>query len=345
MKLFRILGVDIELHWTFLILIAFVLLVGGLESTAIIIILFASVVVHELSHSYVANLNGISVKRIILLPIGGMSVIDDFAMSPSVEFKVSIAGPLMSFAIALAATVLLLLFTDPTLQFIFGVTQEANLILGAFNLLPAIPLDGGRVWRALRQRKRSFLVATREAVALSKMVVLVLIVTSVALSVISGDATLLFWNAIIALFVYFGSGMEFEAALFKVASDGVFVRDAMRPEVACASGDETLEDAFALAKSAKVRNLLLVGDGRFGVVNLASFEKIPRSEWGKRKIRSLSVHPIRAHPNDNILEIWKKMRAANIELAPVMDGAKLVGIISETDIERLIYLNKIALVA
>lgn len=345
MKLFRIIGVDIELHWTFLILIALILLVGGLESAAIIIILFTSVVIHELSHSYIAKRNGISVKRIILLPIGGMSVIDEFAMSPSVEFKVSIAGPIMSFALALIATILLLLTSDTTLQFIFGVTQEANLILGAFNLLPAIPLDGGRVWRALRQRKRSFLVATREAVRLSRIVVLILLFTSAAIALISGDLAPLFWNVIIALFVYLGSDMEYEAAVFKAASDGVSVRDAMRSELACASGDETLEDAFALAKSAKVRNLLLVGGGRFGVVNLASFEKIPRTEWGKRRIRSLAAHPIRAHPNDSILEIWKKMRAAGIELAPVMDGAKLIGIITEADIERLIYLNKISLVA
>lgn len=344
MKLFRILNIDIELHWTFLFLLALILLAGGLSSAAIAIILFSSVVIHELSHSYVAKLHGISVKRIILLPIGGMSVIDEFAMSPSVEFRVAIAGPLMSFALALIAAGLELAIPDPNILFITGVAKEANIILGTFNLLPALPLDGGRVWRALRQRRRSYLMATREAVQLSKIVIGVLLLTTLLVGLLSDNWVPLFWNGVIALFIYFGADMEYEAALFKTASDGVRVRDAMRPEIVCASGDESLEEAFSLAKSAKVRNILLIGE-RFGVVNLASFEKIPRSEWGRRKIRSLSSHPIRAHPDDSVLEVWKMMRAVGVELAAVMEDEKLVGVISETDIERLIYLNKISLVA
>jgi len=348
MKLLRILNVDIELHWTFLLLIALIfldaLLVGSIEPAAIVLILFTSVVLHELSHSYLAMLNGISVKRIILLPIGGMSVIDEFAMSPSVELKVSIAGPLTSFAIAAIAAGLGALTSDPTLLFLLGTTAQANLILGAFNLLPAIPLDGGRVWRALRQGKRAFLPATREAVLLSKFTIAILLLTSLLIAILTGNFALLFWNGIVALFIYLGSDMEYDAALFKAASDGVRVRDVMHGEMVCASGDETLEEAFALAKAARVRNLLIVGD-RFGVVNLASFEKIPRAQWGKRRIRGLSAHPIRAHPDDGVLEIWKKMMAAGVELAPVIEGGKLIGVVSETDIERLVYLNKISLVA
>ena len=344
MRLLSISNIDIELHWTFLILIALVILLGGLSSALVAVILFSSVVIHELSHSYVAMLHGVKVKRIILLPIGGVSMIEEFAMPPQVELLVSIAGPLMSFALALLAAGAGALTSDPALLAIAGTARDANLILGTFNLLPALPLDGGRVWRALRQRRRSYLQATKEAVLLSKAAMALLLSTAFAAALLSGEIGFLFWNSIIALFVYLGADMEYDAALFKSASDGVRVRDVMRSEVVCASGGETLEEAFSLAKGAKVRNILLVGE-RFGVVSLASFEKIPRREWGRRHIRSLSSHPLRAHPDDSVLEIWKWMRSAGVELAPVMDGSRLIGVVSETDIERIIYLNKIALVA
>mgnify|MGYP005844505303 CR=1 FL=1 len=344
MRLVRVMGIDIELHWTFLILLVLILLTGGLSSVAIAVILFTSVVLHELSHSYVARMFRVAVRRIILLPIGGMSVIEELSMPPATEFWVALAGPASSFALALLSALVEMSVGDPSTQLVAGVAKEANLILGAFNLLPAIPLDGGRVWRAWRQRGHSFLAATREAVLLSRVVVGVLLLISMLFFLLLGAWGFLFWNTIIALFIYVGSGMEYDVALFRTAADGIFIRDVMRPEVVCASGEETLEEAFDLAKSAKVRNLLIVNE-KFGVVNLASFEKVPRSEWGKRRIRQLSVHPIRAHPDDSALEVWKKMRAHDVELAPVMENGTLVGVVTETDIERLIYLNKLSLVA
>jgi len=341
----RIAGIDIDLHWTFLLLIALVLIAGGLESVIIATILFGSVVLHELSHSIIARLHKVDVTRIVLLPIVGMAVLDEFAMPPEVELKVSVAGPALSLLLAILAYAVELASPFPWLAAIAAVAKEANILLCVFNILPAIPLDGGRVWRALRQRKRSFLLATREAVALSKFTVFAFLLFGIFLALFLGAWGFLFWSGLIALFIFVGSDMEWEAAVFKTASEGITVRDAMQRDIVCASGEETLLDAFELAYSAKVRNILLVRKHKYGVIPLAAFEGIPRKEWGRRKTKSISTVPLRCKPSDDVLGVWKNMRSLRVELAPVVENNKLVGIVTETDIERLIYLRKLALVS
>jgi len=324
---------------------ALILLVGGLESILLAIVLFGSVLIHELSHSVVAKQHKIDVRRIILLPIGGMSVIDDFAVTPATELKVSIAGPAMSLLLAVLAYIVELSSPFPLIATIAATAKEANAMLCAFNLLPAIPLDGGRVWRALRERRKDFLTATKEAVALSKFTIAILVLFGIFLAFLFGEWGILFWNGLIAVFIFAGSDMELEAAVFKSASEGITVGDAMRSEMLCASGEENLLEAFELAYTSKARNILIIGKRNFRVVSLSAFENVPRSKWIATKIKSLSKVPPRCEPGENVLSAWKKMRASDVQLAPVIKNRKLVGVVTESDIEQLIYLRKIALFA
>ena len=345
MQLFKIAGIGIELHWTFLALLALVFFAGGISSLILLFMLFTSVILHELSHSLVARSFGVSVKKIVLLPIGGMAMIDEFAMSPKVELLVSAAGPIFSLALAIFAFGVEIFSPFPELTVFAAAAKEANVLLCAFNLLPAIPLDGGRVWRALRQRNRSFLSATREAVKLSKFTVFAIMLFGMSIAVFTDSWGFLFWNAIIALFIFIGADMELDAAVFKESSSGIKVRDAMTRDIVLASGDETLQDALELAYSSKVRNLLIVGKHGYGVVPVAAFARVPRKDWGKVKTKSIAAVPLKCSPEDSVLDVWKSMRTSHVELAPVVEKGKLTGVVTETDIERLIYIRRLALIS
>jgi len=343
MRLLNVFGIDIELHWSFLLLIAFVVLVGGAESLIVALILFTSVLLHELSHSLVAIYYKVKVKRIILLPIGGMAMIDEFAMSPKVEFRVSIAGPLFNFFVVGVFLVVNQFVTDPGALMITDTIIYANAILGLFNLLPAIPLDGGRVWRSFQHRSKSLLEATRDAVKLSKTVIALLFIISLFAAFFFGAWGFLFWNAIIFLFILVGSDMEYGAALFKTASEGLTVEDALSKNFTKLSGKESLAKVFEMVYRKKKRNLLISSKGKYYAVPLSSFSSVPKEKWASVKVSNLGTPVFKSSVTDDLLETWKKMGSSKVFISPVFKKKKLVGVITQSGLERLIYLSKMRL--
>lgn len=171
----RVAGVPIRVHWSFSLLVLFVLFSAGADASAIetdalwIGILFASVTLHELSHSVVAMRLGLKVRDIVLLPIGGVSEIEGMDTSPSIESKVAIAGPLASIVLGVLFLLIALAtgasLWPPALSVGSWLARIGwlNLALAAFNLLPALPMDGGRVFRSLMARHGNNLRATRIA--------------------------------------------------------------------------------------------------------------------------------------------------------------------------------------
>jgi Zn-dependent protease len=172
----RIAGVPIRLHWSFFLLSFLVLFSPGGTTRPVIVadviwlvVLFASVTLHELSHSMVARRLGLKVRDIVLLPIGGVSEIESIDATPAVETKVAIAGPLASALIG-GGLLLVALATQagvwpPSLYGGSWLTRIGwlNLLLAGFNLLPALPMDGGRVLRSLLARGGNAVRATRIA--------------------------------------------------------------------------------------------------------------------------------------------------------------------------------------
>jgi Zn-dependent protease len=206
------------MHWSFLILLAIVVVAewpGGLGAVAAGLIwiaaLFASVVVHELAHCFVARRRGGSVLGILLLPIGGMSRMDRIPSNPSDERAIAAAGPATSFGLGAAFLVLGLIaggaVWPPTLVAGSWLARLGwlNLLLGAFNLLPALPMDGGRVLRATLARHLSHLSATRIAAAVARVFAVGLVVAGVLWDI---------WLLPIGFFVFLGaSGEEASARL------------------------------------------------------------------------------------------------------------------------------------
>src|SRR3712207_8567456 len=169
-KIGRFSGIDVKVHWTFLLLLAFFAflgyqasgtLAGVLTPTAAIVALFVCVVLHEFGHSLVAQRLGIGVRSITLLPIGGVSNLESLPEKPSDEFKITLAGPLVNVVLApIFFGVGLLLGADPRMptDLFTGIGSVGhfffylgclNVVLALFNLIPTFPLDGGRVLRGL----------------------------------------------------------------------------------------------------------------------------------------------------------------------------------------------------
>jgi Zn-dependent protease len=212
----RIAGIPLELHWSFFALLALVVLAqlsGGAAAVgaglAWIGILFASVVVHEVAHCVVARRRGVQVLGILLLPIGGMSRMGSLPGDPAGEAAVAAAGPAASFAIGAVAIVAGALLGShvfpPTLVVgsWWARVGWLNVFLGAFNLLPGFPMDGGRLLRAALARRRTPLAATRIAVRVAYVVAVGLVVTGIVWDL---------WLVVIGVFVYLGATAELAQA-------------------------------------------------------------------------------------------------------------------------------------
>jgi Zn-dependent protease len=206
-NLFRVRGIRVSLHFTFLLLLAFYCWqgwsVGGASglwwSAAEFLLIFASVVLHELGHSFVAMHFGVGVRGILLMPIGGMAQFDSIPRKPAQELLITIAGPAVNFAIV-AALWYLVDFpsgwesdSSPlTLADAGRLLLRANLILGIFNLYPAFPMDGGRILRAMLAFRLPYLRATYWAMIVARVFTLI------------GIAASIYWQSYLltALFVF-----------------------------------------------------------------------------------------------------------------------------------------------
>jgi len=212
----RIFGVDLRVHWTFWLLVILVLwsYSGSPRAMALglawIAVIFGSVIVHELAHCVVARGRGAVVKDILLMPLGGLSELDRMPSSAQDELAIAIVGPLTSFGLAALAALgglaLHVSLWPPTLFTGSWIARIMwlNVVLGAFNMLPALPMDGGRVLRASLARHRDPREATRVAVKVARAVALVMIAGGLVYDV---------WLVLIGLFVLFGSKAEEQAAL------------------------------------------------------------------------------------------------------------------------------------
>jgi Zn-dependent protease len=195
-NLFRVRGIRVSLHFTFLLLMAYCCWDGwskggilGIEwSAAEFILIFASVVLHELGHSFMAMRFGIGVKGILLMPIGGMAQFDSIPRKPVQELLITAAGPAVNFAIV-AALWFLVDFPSGwdswtgavTIADVARLLISANLVLGIFNLYPAFPMDGGRILRAMLAFKLPYLQATYWAMMIARVLTLVGMAASIYL--------------------------------------------------------------------------------------------------------------------------------------------------------------------
>jgi Zn-dependent protease len=245
-------GIPIRIHytlWFVFILIAWSLAVGymphqyaGLSTVtywaigiASAIILFVSVLVHELSHSYIAKKNGLPIARITLFFFGGVSEMTEEPQDPGLEVRMAAAGPLMSFLIAGVLGVLWYLggsaHAPVAIVATLGYAALINGVLGVFNLLPAFPLDGGRVFRgSVWKHSNNFVEATRTAIRVSEVISLLMMFGGFAF-IIFGDFVDGIWVIVLGWFLMSGAQTSLKQTLVGEALLGVSVGDIMTREV------------------------------------------------------------------------------------------------------------------
>jgi Zn-dependent protease/CBS domain-containing protein len=265
----RWLGIDVYLHITFLLLLAFIGLSHGLAARSLDAALggvlffaglFVCVLLHEYGHALAARRYGIATRDITLLPIGGLARLERMPDKPWQEFVVALAGPAVNVVIAGGLFAGLLLRSSWQMPAGFSVTSGgfierllvANVFLVLFNLLPAFPMDGGRVLRSLLAMRMDYARATGIAAAIGK-----------GMAVLFGFAGLFAspMLLLIALFVWIGASQEAAAAQMKSSFAGATVRDAMLTDFRALAPRDSLADATKLLLAGSQTDFPVVEDG------------------------------------------------------------------------------------
>jgi Zn-dependent protease len=265
--------VQISPYW-FLIAGVFVLLYandlagtlsGGTRyvvAAVFVVLLFGSVLVHELSHSVVARGYGLPVRRILLYPLGGVSEIEREPQTPGREFTVSAAGPFLSFVLAAIGFGLMKLVPQGTIGWVIvSQFRWANLVVGFFNLLPGLPLDGGRMLRAVVWKLTGRpAVATITAAWAGRVIAVLLVALPIGWTLAAGDnldLTSVIWFVAIAAFMWVGAGQSIKATRVRERLPGIQARRLARKAIPIPA-DLPLSEAVRRAEETNARALVVV---------------------------------------------------------------------------------------
>lgn len=336
----KIAGIDIELHWLFILLILVFIIFEPLVGL-ILVLLFVCVLLHELSHSITAMRNGIRVSKIILLPIGGASIIDQITIAPEVEFSISIAGPIASLLLG-GLFGILVVFTPPgIITLIVQNLFVINILLGLLNLLPAFPMDGGRVFRSYLQRKYSSYDATMMTAKASRYVMVLIIIATLLwvarpIGSIGYKESLILIDFITVFFLYEGTKAEEGNAIITRETKGLTVKDVIGRGYAQIRWEAPIRDLFPLLKRSREHVILTKApDGRYQLVNVFDQASLGRAA----RISDLAVEIPNVQDSSTITDALSKIEATQFRIGAVLKGNKLVGIATGQHISAFITLH------
>jgi Zn-dependent protease/CBS domain-containing protein len=357
----RIFGVELRIHWTFFLLPLFVWYTEYAShrtnegrGLALVGIIFASVLAHELGHALVARRSGIQAKSIVLLPIGGIAQLDDsppgpdpLALNPLTpdttlnlkatklvpwkrDIRIAMAGPLTNLLIAVASSGIILIFaphldlrTWPFMQ--SGNLPRswvwANLYLAGFNLLPAYPMDGGKVLRALFTRRMDSVRATRRAVSIGQ--------AFATLFILVGMLFPNYWLTLVGLFLFIASQMEERSVVFQSVLERVRLEDIMLTDFATLSPADTLEDALDKAVHSLQDDFPVIrGSDMVGVISRQKILEALRVE-GNGYVQAVMNRIFEvAQKGESLASAFRKLTARNLSIIPVVEDQRLVGIVT-----------------
>lgn len=336
----RLFGVDVRIHLTFLFLLGFVWFTqsasvgasGAARGLALVGIIFGSVALHELGHALVARRYGLVVRSIILLPIGGMTTMEEPSpeqSKPGRDIRIALAGPAVNLIMAaLFAAVILAVVPQAKLlgqPFVHAGNLArslvwSNVFLGAFNLLPAYPMDGGRVLRALFAERIDYVAATRRAVLIGQGFAMLMMLIGLAWNV---------WLVLIGFFLFLGAQMEDRSTIFHSLLETVRLEDVMLTGFSVLSPADTLEDALNKAVHSLQDDFPVVrGSEMVGVINKQRIVEALRHE-GNGYVQSAMTRSFEiAQSTDTLAAAFRKLGARGVTMIPVVHDLRLVGIVT-----------------
>jgi Zn-dependent protease len=340
----RLFGVDVRLHFTFLLLPLFLYgmeyaarkAANGPRDLALVGIILACVGAHECAHMLAARRYGLVPKAVILLPLTGVVIYDESRVEkqPAAfpwqrEIRLALVGPMVSLGLALVMAGLVL-GTDQSVELLKWPFLQAanlrrslvwaNLYIALFNLMPAYPLDGGRILRAFFSRTEDAPAATRRAVSISNAIAMVLMVAG-----LFSD----YWLTLVGVIVFSAAQLEERALVFQSVLDNVRLEEVMLTDFATLSPADTLEDALEKAVHSLQDDFPVVrGSDMVGVISRQRILDALRAEGNgyvqavMNKIFEVSVR------HDSLATAFRKLTARNSSIIPVVEDQRLVGIVT-----------------
>ena len=313
-------------------------------AAAFVVLLYASVLIHELSHSLVARGYGLPVRRILLYPLGGFSEIEREPPTPGREFLVSAAGPALSLALAAGGYGLLHVVSPGTVpSTLVRLLSWANLVVGIFNLLPGLPLDGGRMLRAVIWKLTGRPAASTIAAAWAGRVIAVsLFVLPFVASQVNGsggDMVTVLWLAVIAAFMWTGAGQAIKATRFRERLPALQARRLARKAISVAA-DTPLAEAIRRAEENQARAVVIVDheDKPIAIVNETAAMATPKQRWPWMEAGTLArtLEPSMVLPADlsGMALLDAIRRAPATEYLLVEPSGQVYGVLATRDVDR-----------
>jgi Zn-dependent protease/CBS domain-containing protein len=343
----RLFGVPIRLHFTFVLLLIFLISIGlggkqsGAATAVYILALFASVLLHEIGHVLVARWYGIGTREIVMFPIGGVSRLENQPKARQ-ELLIVAAGPLVNLLIAiiLLATqrnfVPLETLRVPTDANLIQRIAMGNLLLGLFNLLPAYPMDGGRILRSVIAFWKSEEEATQIAASAGQF----LAVAMGLFGLLSGNFLLMF----VALFVYLGAQQEGAAARGRSLTSGVPVKAAMITDFRTLSHGNTIREAGDLLLSTSQQDFpVMHGDEVVGLLTRSALMRGMLREGPDAYVAGVMERNFPRVPPDMDLAAALPILSAAGSSALVMDGDRLLGLLTAQNLYEYMLLRQVSI--
>ncbi|MBT8245976.1 MAG: site-2 protease family protein [Winogradskyella sp.] len=346
-------GIKIKVHWTFIFIILWVVFAelkqGGntqsvLYNVAFILVVFVCVILHELGHALTAKQFGINTKKITLLPIGGLASLDKIPESPRQELIVTIAGPLVNVAIALLLYFFIqfenysnlnldeafIVLKKLTLQNFIFYLFVVNIGLVIFNVIPAFPMDGGRVLRALLSLRMNRVKATKIAASIGQFIA--------AFFLLFG----LLYNpflVFIALFIFLGAYGENQMVQHMALLKDHNVKDAMLTNITTLQPETTLDDILKLIISGTETNFIVTKDD--AVLGIVYHKTIIEYSSNRNKLAKdiMETDFKTLNTSDNLKSTYASIMGKKQMFFPVLENEKLIGAIDHTNLNEFIMLQ------
>jgi Zn-dependent protease/CBS domain-containing protein len=361
-RLFTVRGIEVGVHYSWLVIFALLTWslsvyelpaqIGRLPAleywilgAITALLLFASVLVHELAHSFVALGRGLHPRSITLFIFGGVSNLSGEPKSAKTEFLVAVVGPLTSFGLAAIAWGIASVVDEPRISVVASYLFFINASLGIFNLIPGFPLDGGRVLRAiLWGATHSLTRATTWAANVGRIVAGLLFAGGLWLA-FQGNIISGVWLAAIAYFLYSAASASVKQLVFDTRLANVFVRDVARPvETTVAPGVSVTElvEGYMLPRNlhavAVTDNTRLIGIVTVGDVMKIPFDKRSNVSVGEIMGGRTGLYTVTL--DTPMLEAIELIAEHDLEQVPVLDGNQLVGMLTRAEVTRQLQMRE-----